>query len=392
MSRAQRWPHSPIEPTTPRSARPAAVRQYSDPAPDPGRRSSTPAYSRVDSRCLRSVADRRGTPRRISLKRRAPASNSRTTSSVQRSASSSDARATGQNCPYSCGIWTPRVDHAATGAGGQAARSRFRTCAAAVCCADSPPGADLQSARRATPCRAPARIHPSPAGRCSPVWASRRCIRAWPRRAPRPALSPPGSSGREAAPLGARAGSTSNACSRTAGSPARAAIRRRRYTKFSRARLPIPARCSRAWRARQGRHQHAVPLARAHHPQHRLVAADGVAAARAPHVERGRHLRRARRQHLLAAAGRAVAEAQAAAVSAGEPVSLADRRDPLGRESDREAHRRHSCLRRRLLRDARSEWDPETLAERRWNIQEAMQIFKESNERFAAWKGSPGCA
>jgi predicted metal-dependent enzyme (double-stranded beta helix superfamily) len=30
----------------------------------------------------------------------------------------------------------------------------------------------------------------------------------------------------------------------------------------------------------------------------------------------------------------------------------------------------------------RSEWDPETLAEREWDIQRAMRIFRESNERF----------
>ena len=39
----------------------------------------------------------RGTPRRMSLKRRAPASSSRTINSVQRSASTSEASATGQN-------------------------------------------------------------------------------------------------------------------------------------------------------------------------------------------------------------------------------------------------------------------------------------------------------
>jgi hypothetical protein len=44
------------------------------------------------------------------------------------------------------------------------------------------------------------------------------------------------------------------------------------------------------------------------------------------------------------------------------------------------------------LARARSEWDPETLAERSWNIQKAMQIFQESNDRFAAWNGAPGCA
>ena len=40
---------------------------------------------------------------------------------------------------------------------------------------------------------------------------------------------------------------------------------------------------------------------------------------------------------------------------------------------------------------ARSEWDPETLAEREWNIQEAIQIFKDSNQRFAALRGQHDC-
>ena len=35
----------------------------------------------------------------------------------------------------------------------------------------------------------------------------------------------------------------------------------------------------------------------------------------------------------------------------------------------------------------RSEWDPETLTEREWNIASAIQTFKESNERFLAWRG-----
>jgi predicted metal-dependent enzyme (double-stranded beta helix superfamily) len=35
---------------------------------------------------------------------------------------------------------------------------------------------------------------------------------------------------------------------------------------------------------------------------------------------------------------------------------------------------------------ARSEWDPETLTERDWNIQRAVQIFEQSNERFFRWR------
>ena len=36
---------------------------------------------------------------------------------------------------------------------------------------------------------------------------------------------------------------------------------------------------------------------------------------------------------------------------------------------------------------ARSEWDPETLTARAWNMQQAVRIFRDANERFAAWQG-----
>ena len=41
---------------------------------------------------------------------------------------------------------------------------------------------------------------------------------------------------------------------------------------------------------------------------------------------------------------------------------------------------------------ARSEWDPETLSERPWDIQQAVRLFKESNERFAAWRDGQRCS
>jgi len=40
----------------------------------------------------------------------------------------------------------------------------------------------------------------------------------------------------------------------------------------------------------------------------------------------------------------------------------------------------------------RSAWDPETLMQRDWDIQEAMRIFQESNNRFFAWKSKPACS
>src|SRR6266404_5418666 len=64
----------------------------------------TPAYSRSDSLCLSNVADRRGTPRWISLKRVLPAKSSRIMSNVHFGVRTSDANATGQNCPYSLSI------------------------------------------------------------------------------------------------------------------------------------------------------------------------------------------------------------------------------------------------------------------------------------------------
>jgi predicted metal-dependent enzyme (double-stranded beta helix superfamily) len=35
---------------------------------------------------------------------------------------------------------------------------------------------------------------------------------------------------------------------------------------------------------------------------------------------------------------------------------------------------------------ARSEWDPDTLEERAWNLDEAVRLFEASNERFTAWR------
>jgi len=40
----------------------------------------------------------------------------------------------------------------------------------------------------------------------------------------------------------------------------------------------------------------------------------------------------------------------------------------------------------------RSEWDPETLAERDWDIQRAVRTFNESNDRFFGWQKGERCA
>jgi predicted metal-dependent enzyme (double-stranded beta helix superfamily) len=39
----------------------------------------------------------------------------------------------------------------------------------------------------------------------------------------------------------------------------------------------------------------------------------------------------------------------------------------------------------------RSEWDPETLVERDWDIESAVRLFNQSNERFFRWKNNPAC-
>jgi hypothetical protein len=79
-----------------RNSSPAAVTWYSA---APLARAMTPISSSLRRRCASSVVDILGTPRRISLKRVLPHSNSRTTSGVQRSPKTSAARATGQNWP-----------------------------------------------------------------------------------------------------------------------------------------------------------------------------------------------------------------------------------------------------------------------------------------------------
>ena len=40
---------------------------------------------------------------------------------------------------------------------------------------------------------------------------------------------------------------------------------------------------------------------------------------------------------------------------------------------------------------ARSEWDPETLAEREWSLQRAVKTFTESNERFFGARETKDC-
>jgi hypothetical protein len=79
---------------------PAGVRWYSQPPDDGSRRSMTPASSSSRRRRVSSVLDMRGTPRWRSLKRWLPQSSSRRTRGVQRSATTSEALATGQNWPY----------------------------------------------------------------------------------------------------------------------------------------------------------------------------------------------------------------------------------------------------------------------------------------------------
>ena len=64
-----------------------------------GEQTTTPATSSSLRRLERSVGEQVGTPRRISLKRVLPTSNSRRMSGVQRWQTTSAALDTGQNCP-----------------------------------------------------------------------------------------------------------------------------------------------------------------------------------------------------------------------------------------------------------------------------------------------------
>jgi hypothetical protein len=61
--------------------------------------------------------------------------------------------------------------------------------------------------------------------------------------------------------------------------------------------------------------------------------------------------------------------------------SARPRHHPLGDQPDPAPHRRDPRLRRRLLRIERSEWDPETLAEGRYDAQKTMRHFEQANAR-----------
>jgi predicted metal-dependent enzyme (double-stranded beta helix superfamily) len=41
---------------------------------------------------------------------------------------------------------------------------------------------------------------------------------------------------------------------------------------------------------------------------------------------------------------------------------------------------------------SRSEWDPETLSERDWDIQRAVRTFEDSNDRFFSWQKRERCS
>ena len=94
--RAHRWPQMPMASMIGQSSLPASVNEYSTAWPswvDDADVSSV--LSRFDS----SDGDISGTPRRRSLNRVLPHRSSRITRGVQRSVSTSDAIATGQNWP-----------------------------------------------------------------------------------------------------------------------------------------------------------------------------------------------------------------------------------------------------------------------------------------------------
>src|SRR5688572_26507403 len=94
-----RCPQVPSDITTERKSSPASVSLYSTtPGVSVGTEMMTPTSSSSFSRFDSSEGDMDGTPRRKSLKRVVPHSNSRTTSAVQREQMTSAAMATGQNC------------------------------------------------------------------------------------------------------------------------------------------------------------------------------------------------------------------------------------------------------------------------------------------------------
>jgi predicted metal-dependent enzyme (double-stranded beta helix superfamily) len=41
-----------------------------------------------------------------------------------------------------------------------------------------------------------------------------------------------------------------------------------------------------------------------------------------------------------------------------------------------------------FFNEPRSEWDPEALTERRYDVEKNMRLFREANERFASWSAS----
>ena len=95
---AQRWPHTPNALMIGRNSFPASVRRYCT-RPECSLayvRWRMPASCNSCRRWERVAGEIRGMPRRKSPKRQLPASNSRTTTGIQRSARSSAALATGQ--------------------------------------------------------------------------------------------------------------------------------------------------------------------------------------------------------------------------------------------------------------------------------------------------------
>ena len=112
------------------------------------------------------------------------------------------------------------------------------------------------------------------------------------------------------------------------------------------------------------------------------AAVHAAAAARPQHVGTDRHLFRARgRQFLEARPG--ATDRDDASPSRRERCVAAARCHPLGRQPE---SRKLTGAIRIYGGDSfavhRSEWDPETLTERNWDIREAVRDFEESNARF----------
>ena len=113
--------------------------------------------------------------------------------------------------------------------------------------------------------------------------------------------------------------------------------------------------------------------------EHRMWSVIGIYTGREDNIFWRRH-------------GDSVTAVQARALAAGEPIALdADVIHSVTNPTPKLTGAIHIYGGDFFARP-RSEWDPETLTERPWDVRQAMRIFKDANERFAAWQSARSCA